>query len=107
MDHLRAARIHAYGGDDVLVLKDAPRPTPGPGQVLIRAIATSVNPFDCAAHAGVLSTYFDYSLPLIPGTDGSGTVEKVGPGGTAWAPGDAVYLRAGIPRWWPMRLQAV
>ena len=46
MTSMKAVRIHNYGGADALIYEDAPRPTPGAGQVLIRVLATSVNPVD-------------------------------------------------------------
>jgi NADPH:quinone reductase-like Zn-dependent oxidoreductase len=49
---MKAVRLHVYGGIDMLAYEDAPRPTAGPGEVLIRVHATSVNPFDCAVRAG-------------------------------------------------------
>ncbi|HLF25849.1 MAG TPA: NADP-dependent oxidoreductase [Anaerolineae bacterium] len=96
MTTMKAVRIHAYGATDVLTYEDALRPSPGAGEVLIRVYATTVNPFDCAARAGYLSAYFNYSLPLILGTDVSGVIEEVGAGVTNFAPGDNVYTRAGV-----------
>ena len=98
MSTMKAVRIHTYGGSDVLVYEDAPRPDPGAGEVLIRVYATSVNPFDCAVRAGYMSGYFQYTLPLILGTDVSGVVEAVGPGVTSVSPGDVVYTRTGVFR---------
>lgn len=95
---MKAVRIHAYGGRDVLCYEEAPRPVPAEGEVLIRVYASSVNPFDCAARSGYLTSYFNYTLPLILGTDVSGTIEEVGPGVTGFAPGDNVYARAGVTR---------
>lgn len=98
MSTMKAIRIHQYGGVDVLTYEDAPRPTPGEGEVLIRVLFTSVNPFDCAVRAGYLASYFNHTLPLILGTDVAGTIEEVGPGVTAFKPGDQVYARAGVTR---------
>jgi NADPH:quinone reductase-like Zn-dependent oxidoreductase len=95
---MKAVRIHAYGSPEVLTYEDAPRPTAGENEVLIRIYATTVNPFDCAARAGYMSAYFNYTLPLILGTDVSGIIEAVGPGVTNFAPGDSVYARAGVTR---------
>lgn len=95
---MKAVRIHAYGGRDVLCYEEAPRPIPGEGEVLIRVIASSVNPFDCAVRAGYVTSYFNYTLPLIIGTDASGVIEEVGAGVTDFAPGDEVYSRAGVYR---------
>lgn len=98
MTSMKAVRIHSYGGVEALSYEDAPRPTPVDGEVLIRVHATTVNPFDCAVRAGYLAGYFNHSLPLILGTDVSGVVEAVGPGVTAFQPGDVVYARAGVIR---------
>lgn len=98
MSYMKAVRFYAYGSRDVLTYEDAPRPTPGAGDVLIRVAATSVNPFDCAVRAGYLSAMIPVSFPAILGTDVSGTVEAVGPDVNTLKPGDSVYTRAGIMR---------
>ncbi len=98
MSDMKAVRIHSYGGVDVLVYENAPRPAPGAGEVLVRVTATSVNPFDCAVRAGYMAGYFNHTLPLILGTDVSGVIEAVGAGVTAFKPGDSVYARAGVTR---------
>jgi NADPH:quinone reductase-like Zn-dependent oxidoreductase len=95
---MKAVHIHDYGGLDVLHYEDAPRPNPGAGEVLIRVHATTINPFDCAVRAGYMGQYFNYTFPLILGTDVSGVVEEVGEGVTDVSPGDVVYTRAGIYR---------
>lgn len=98
MTSMKAVRIHNYGGPEVLTYEDAPRPTAGPGEVLIRVHATTVNPFDCAARAGYLTGYFNYTLPLIIGTDVSGVIEEIGEGVTGFSAGDIVYARTGVFR---------
>ena len=95
---MKAVRIHGYGGPEVLMYEDAPRPTAGPGEVLIRVHATTVNPFDCAARAGYMQSYFSYTFPLIMGTDVAGTIEELGEGATGFAVGDSVYARTGVFR---------
>lgn len=95
---MKAVRIHGYGGYDVLCYEEAPRPKPGDDEVLIRVFASSVNPFDCAVRAGYMGGYFNYTLPLILGTDVSGVIEEVGANVTDLAPGDEVYTRAGVWR---------
>jgi NADPH:quinone reductase-like Zn-dependent oxidoreductase len=44
MENMKAVRIHNYGGPEVLHFEDAPRPTPGSGELLIRVHAASVMP---------------------------------------------------------------
>lgn len=94
MAFMKAVRIHAYGDASVLTYEDAPRPVIEEDEVLIRVVATSVNPFDCVARAGYVSAYYTYTFPLILGLDVSGVVEEVGSGVTDFKPGDAVYARA-------------
>lgn len=95
---MKAVRIHSYGGPEVLTYEDAPRPTPGPGEVLIRVHATSVNPFDVAVRNGYMHSWFNYSFPLTLGSDVSGVIEEVGEGVTNVSAGDPVYTRAGVFR---------
>lgn len=98
MAHMKAVRIHGYGGPEVLVYEDAPMPEVGPGEVLVRIHATSVNPFDTALRAGYLAEYFTPTFPLILGTDVAGKVEDLGPGVENFAVGDNVYARGGVFR---------
>lgn len=98
MSTMNAVRIHTYGGPDVLTYESAPRPVPGKGEVLIKVHATSVNPFDCATHAGYMASYFPQPFPIVMGTDVSGEIEEVGEGVNTFSPGDEVYTRAGVYR---------
>ncbi|VFR25088.1 Bifunctional protein: zinc-containing alcohol dehydrogenase; quinone oxidoreductase (NADPH:quinone reductase); Similar to arginate lyase [plant metagenome] len=81
--------LTAFGGPDAFELRDVPKPVPQAGQVLVRVHATSINPLDYQVRRG------DYPdlvpLPAITGHDVSGVVEAVGPGVTAFAPGDEVW----------------
>jgi len=93
---MKAVRIHKYGGRDVLMVEDAPQPEPRPGEALIRVHASTVNLFDVAVREGYLHVYFNYTFPLILGTDVSGVIEQVGEGVDQWQPGDEVFTRAGV-----------
>lgn len=74
---------------DGLRLAERPKPSAGPGQVLVRIRAVSLNYRDLAVVQG---KYFGGAVPrnLIPLSDGAGEVEAVGDGVTAFAPGDRV-----------------
>lgn len=86
---MKAQVLTSFGGPQSFELRDVPRPVPQAGQVLVRVQATSVNPLDYQVRRG------DYAdlvpLPAITGHDVSGVVEEVGPGVTAFAPGDEVW----------------
>ena len=91
---MKAVRIHQYGGADVLIYEDAPRPQPAAGEVLVRVYAAGVNPFDWKVREGHFKNFIPYSLPLIPGWDVSGVIEAAGPGATRFKKGDAVFSNA-------------
>lgn len=90
---MKAVQIHNYGGVDTLMLEDAPRPEPAEGDLLIRVHATTVNPFDCVARAGYVTSYYPYDMPVILGLDVSGVVEQIGAGVEDFTVGEAVYAR--------------
>jgi NADPH:quinone reductase-like Zn-dependent oxidoreductase len=83
--------IHEYGSPDELKFEDMPDPSPGPGEVLIRTAATSINPLDVKMRSGAVKEYFPVSFPAILGWDVSGTVEEVGPGVKNFTKGDKVF----------------
>jgi NADPH:quinone reductase-like Zn-dependent oxidoreductase len=95
---MKAARIHAYGASSEIRIEDAPLPTLNDDDVLIRVVATSVNPVDWKIRKGYLKSFIPYEMPLTMGWDVSGIVEQIGPSVTRFKPGDAVYSRPDIAR---------
>jgi NADPH:quinone reductase-like Zn-dependent oxidoreductase len=89
---VKAVRIHADGGVDVLVLEEAPDPEPAPGEVLVRLRASALNHLDVWVRKGLPSA----PKPHILGADGAGVVEALGPGVTGFAPGDRVVINPGV-----------
>src|SRR5258706_12388922 len=94
--NMKAIRIHQYGGPEVLAQVEMPRPAPGANEVLIKVHAASVNPFDWKARAGYVKEFFPLTFPATLGSDVSGTVEEVGPGGVLFKQGDEVYASLGL-----------
>lgn len=86
---MKAMILKSFGGPDSFELSDVSKPVPQAGQVLVRVHATSINPLDYQVRRG------DYPdlvpLPAITGHDVSGVVESIGPGVSAFAPGDEVW----------------
>ena len=70
---------------------DLPQPEPGPGEVLVRVKAASLNGFDVAVAGGMLQGMMEHRFPVVLGKDFAGTVEQVGDGVTRFAAGDAVF----------------
>ncbi|GAA1978814.1 NADP-dependent oxidoreductase [Catenulispora subtropica] len=86
---MRAVGVKEYGTTPELL--DVPKPTPGPGQLLVRVEAAGINPVDSIIAAGV---YGKPPLPLVMGVDFAGRVEALGAGVSRYAVGDAVFGRA-------------
>src|SRR3954469_16984333 len=94
---MRALRTHVRGGPEHLVEEEAPIPTPGTGDALVRVHAASFTPTEL----GWTSTWVDRAghdrRPSIPGHEVSGVVTALGYGTTGLAVGDAVY---GLTDWY-------
>ena len=88
---MKAVRIHQYGGPEVLVLDDVPRPEAQAGEVLVAIRAAGVNPADWKIRAGLFKDFMPLQLPAILGFDFAGEVEAVGPGVAGFKKGDPVY----------------
>jgi len=88
---MKAIVAHEYGAPDVLKVEEVPRPEPNEDEALVRVIASSVNPADPLTLSGKYAREFGTHLPLIPGYDIAGIVEKTGANVTKLKVGDAVY----------------
>jgi NADPH:quinone reductase-like Zn-dependent oxidoreductase len=88
---MRAVVAHEYGAPDVLKIEQVQRPEPNEDEALVRVIASSVNPADPLTLSGKYAKEFGTHLPLIPGYDIAGVVEKTGANVTKLRIGDAVY----------------
>jgi NADPH:quinone reductase-like Zn-dependent oxidoreductase len=88
----RAVRLDAWGGPEVLDVRDVPAPQAGPGQIRVRVTAAGLNPMDwiMTADAGTAAR-FGLSLPAGFGTDYAGVIDQVGNGVTGFEPGDRVF----------------
>ena len=69
---MRAARIHGYGGPEVMRIDEVPTPQPGAGQVLVKVRAASVNPIDWKMRRGLLKGIFPLAFPRTLGRDCAG-----------------------------------
>lgn len=73
---MRAIRIHAHGGHEVMTLEHLPDPVPASGEALVRMEAAGVNFVEVYQRKG----QYSMTLPYTPGSEGAGTVLSVGEG---------------------------
>jgi NADPH2:quinone reductase len=86
---VRAMVLPAFGPPDVFRLEDLPTPSPGPGELLVRVVAASLNPVDAKIRAS--GHWAGITPPAVLGYDASGVVEAVGPGVREFRVGDEVF----------------
>ncbi|MEW1638180.1 NADP-dependent oxidoreductase [Streptomyces sp. NPDC093801] len=89
---MRAVVVRRFGGPEVLELIEVPDPEPGPGQVRLRVEAAGVNPVDAVTRSGALAAagLMGPRETVGIGWDAAGTVDRLGPGVSGFAPGDRV-----------------
>lgn len=88
---MRAVRIHAFGGPEVLQIEEVARPVPAAAEILVKVHASGVNPVDWVVREGgndALRAYL--TLPLTLGWDAAGVVAGLGSQVTGFQIGDAV-----------------
>ncbi len=91
---MRAVVIEAHGGLEALTIRERPDPVPGPGEVRVRVRAAALNHLDLWVRRGVPGVR--YPLPIVPGCDGAGVVDALGPGVTGIEPGSACVVAPGV-----------
>jgi NADPH:quinone reductase-like Zn-dependent oxidoreductase len=88
---MRAAILASFGGPERIATGEWPRPSAGPGQVLVRVRAAGMNPLDCKLRRGYRSVFFGLRPPAVLGFDLAGEVVEAGPNATQFKVGDAVF----------------
>lgn len=86
----RAVRFNEYGGSEVLHVVEVDDPRPGPGQVLVRVKATSINPGEAKIREGALHERFPATFPSGEGSDVAGVIEALGEDVEGFSSGDEV-----------------
>ncbi|MEU4928761.1 NADPH:quinone reductase [Streptomyces yokosukanensis] len=89
---MRAAYIEELGAADVIRYGEIAAPRPGPTDVLVDVLATTVNPVDTFVRSGLFPTPVDF--PFVVGRDLVGTVAEAGPGATGFRAGDRVWCNS-------------
>jgi len=101
---VKAIRVHATGGPEVLRFEEVPTPTPGRGEALVKIEAAGVNFTDIYYRLG----WTKAALPFTAGVEAAGTVAAVGPEVSGLEPGERVVYtgplgayaeQAVVPAW--------
>ena len=92
---MKAMTINNFGSTDVFQMAEVDKPEVKAGHVLVRIVASSVNPVDYKIRELGEALPFAPALPAILGMDFAGTVEEVSEGVTEYQVGDEVYGCAG------------
>ena len=82
----RVARIHKYGGPEMIRIETDELPEPGPGEVVLRQEAAAIafaDTYMCQGHY-----FYKPPLPTVLGLEGAGTIAAVGPDVSDYQPGD-------------------
>lgn len=88
---MKAIHYTAFGNSSVLQLVQVNMPTFADDEILVKVIATTVNPFDIKIRIGSMQKTMPVQLPYVPGSDVSGIVEAVGKNVKRIQPGDRVF----------------
>lgn len=91
---MQAVHIASHGGPEVLELVELPEPVPGPGEVLARVLAVSVNHLDLWVRRGLPG--LPPHLPFVPGCDATGEILALGAGVEGLRVGQKVVLLPGV-----------
>jgi NADPH:quinone reductase-like Zn-dependent oxidoreductase len=92
---MKAAIIREHGGPEVISVEDVPEPELRPGEVLVKLRAATLNHLDVWVRRGGRTG--ELAGPHILGSDGAGTIAKVGEGVQGVAVRDEVLINPGLP----------
>jgi NADPH2:quinone reductase len=89
---MRAITIDRFGGPEVLVAREIEAASPGEGEVRVRLAFAGVNYIDVYMRTGAYARSHTYEtpLPMVPGMEGAGTIDAIGPGVEGFATGQRV-----------------
>jgi len=93
---MKALALESFEGAPSVITVRVPEP--GPGEVLVRVTAASVNPYDSFVAMGAMKEYMPYEFPVVLGTDVAGVVESLGEGVNGFVVGDRVFGKVSKPR---------
>jgi NADPH:quinone reductase-like Zn-dependent oxidoreductase len=103
---MKAAVYRSFGPSSVVRIEEVPKPAPGPGEMLVRVVATTVSTGDWRLRSATFPAGFGLIVPLfaglrrprkpVLGTELAGVVEALGEGASRFRAGDAVVVHTGM-----------
>ena len=91
---MKAVRFHRFGGPEVLIYEEAPKPVAGPGEVVVEVKACALNHLDLWIREGIPA--YQVQLPHISGCDVAGVADEIGAEVTGIGPGSRVMIAPGL-----------
>ena len=88
---MKAMRIHNYGPANGLTLEEVALPLYSGSDVLIRVVASGVNPIDWKIRSGAMAQAMHFPMPLTPGWECAGAIDAIGHLVTEFKIGDRVF----------------
>lgn len=95
---MKAAVFSRYGGNEVVEVKEVPAPTAGPGEVVVRVHAASVNPVDWKVRYGHARIFTGSKFPKVLGCECAGEIFETGAGADKFRKGDRVVMYTSVKR---------
>ena len=92
---MKVAWFHKFGGPEVLVFEEAPKPAPGPGEAVVRVRAVGINHVDLDHRAG--TSRIPVTFPHILGREFAGEIAALGGKAGALKEGDRVWVTCRLP----------
>ena len=93
---MKAARIHQFGGPEVIQIDHIERPRPKGSQILLKVGASSLNHIDLSLRSGELKFLTQFQMPKTIGFDVAGEIVECGPAVTGFLPGERVAAMTGL-----------
>ena len=91
---MRALALASF--DVPAAVMDVPEPVAGPGEMLVRVRAASINAYDVGVAGGFMKDYLPYEFPAVIGNDLAGTIEALGEEVDGFSVGDRVFGTMGM-----------
>jgi NADPH:quinone reductase-like Zn-dependent oxidoreductase len=88
---MKACVFDEFGNSSKLTIREVEKPRPNEAEILVKIIASGLNPVDWKIREGLFAQSIPHRFPVIPGWEMAGVIEETGFGARRFGPGDEVY----------------